>query len=84
MAGKTLLLVGAVLVLSTLFARFELARVNTGRAEAKLPPLLTFAEAIPQYPTWLVPESVVGFSIAAALVVAGMTLATLAEKAAKR
>lgn len=82
--GKTLLLAGSILVVSAVFARSGLADVNEQRSSAGLPPVRTLAEAFPGYPTWLVPEGVLGFGIAAALVVAGMTLVHLAEKAVKR
>lgn len=42
------------------------------------------AAAIPQSLAWLVPEGPVGFVVAALLVLAGMTLILLAEKANKR
>lgn len=43
-----------------------------------------FTRVYPQYRTWLVPEGPLGYSIAAVLVLAGMVLVTLAEKAGKR
>lgn len=82
--GKTLLLAGSILVVGAVFARAGLVNTNADRAEAKLPPLHTLAEAYPQYSTWPVPEGPVGFSIAAVLVLVGMGLTVLAEKAAKR
>lgn len=82
--GKTLLLTGAILVVGAVFARSGLINTNADRADAKLPPLHTLAEAYPQFVTWPVPEGPVGFSIAAALVLAGMGLTVLAEKANKR
>ncbi|MBC5764647.1 hypothetical protein [Ramlibacter albus] len=82
--GKAVLLVGAVMVLCAVFARSSLAGLNEERARAGLSALRTLAEAFPAYPTWFVPETVLGFGIAAALVVAGTTLVTLGEKAAKR
>jgi hypothetical protein len=82
--GKTLLLAGSILVLGAVFARAGLVNINADRADAKLAPLHTLAEAYPQYPTWPVPEGPVGFGIAAALVLAGMGLTVLAEKAGKR
>lgn len=82
--GKTLFLAGSILVLGAVFARIGLVGLNAERAEARLPALKTLAEAYPQYPTWLVPEGPVGFSIAALLVLAGMVLTVLAEKADQR
>ena len=79
--GKALFLAGAILVLGALFARGGLAAINAERAQAKLPGFQALAEAYPQYPTWLVPEGPLGFSIAALLVLAGMGLTVLAEKA---
>ena len=81
--GKALLLAGGILVLAAVFARIGLANLNAERAGAKLPPVRRLAEAFPQYPTWFVPETVTGFGIAAFLVVAGVTLAVLGEKAKK-
>ena len=83
-AGKALFLAGGILVLGAVFARAGLASINAERIEARLQPLRTLAEAFAQYPTWLVPEGPVGYSVAAALVLAGMTLIVLAEKGPKR
>jgi len=41
------------------------------------------AAAVPSFLAWLVPEGPVGFVVAALLVLAGMTLILLAEKAGK-
>jgi hypothetical protein len=82
--GKAVLLAGSILVVGAVFARAGLINLNGERADAKLPLLRTLAEAYPQYPTWLVPEGPVGFCIAAALVLAGMGLTLMAEKAARR
>lgn len=78
--GKVLFLAGAILVMGAVFARAGLVAGNEERAEKKLPALHSLAEAYPQYPTWVVPEGPVGFSIAALLVLAGMGLIVLAEK----
>lgn len=82
--GKTLLLAGSILIVAAVFARAGLSNANADRAQAKLPPLHHVAELYPQYPTWMVPEGPVGFSVAALLVLAGMGLTLLAEKAGKR
>jgi hypothetical protein len=82
--GKILFLAGAILILGAVFARAGLVATNAERAEAKLPVLRTLAEAYPQYPTWLVPEGPIGFTLAAVLVLAGMALIVLAEEAAKQ
>ena len=83
-AGKALFLVGAILILGAVFARAGLMGINGERAQARLPAIPTLAEAYPQYPTGLVPEGPLGFSISALLVLAGMGLIVLAEDAAKR
>jgi len=82
--GKLVFLVGSVLVLAAIFGRAGLARVNDERATAQLPPLRRLVEAFPHHPTWLVPETVVGFGVAAFLIVAGMTLVVLGEKALRQ
>ena len=82
--GKTLLLAGSILILGAVFARAGLVNINAERAETKLPPLHTLAEAYPRQPTWLVPEGPVGFGLSAVLVLVGMGLTVLAEKAKKR
>lgn len=82
--GKILFLAGSILVIAAVFGRVGMVTTNADRAQAKLPALQTLAQAYPQYPTWLVPEGPVGFVIAALLVLAGMALTVLAEKAAKR
>lgn len=82
--GKALLLAGSILVVGAVFARAGLVNTNAERAEARLPPVSTLAEAYPQHPTWLVPEGPVGFGLSAVLVLVGMGLAVLAEKAGKR
>jgi len=79
--GKILFLAGSILIVGAVFARAALMNANADRAAGKLPPLRTLAEAYPQYPTWLVPEGPVGFGVAAVLVLAGMGLTVLAEKA---
>ena len=83
-AGKVLFLAGSILVLGAVFARAGLGSINAERAAAKIQPLRTLAEAYPQYPTWLVPEGPLGYGVAAALVLVGMALIVLAEKAPKR
>ncbi len=82
--GKTLLLIGAILIVSAVFGRIGLVADNTRRSEAKQPAVKTLAQAYPQYPTALVPEGPVGFTIAAVLVLAGMGLTVLAGEAGKR
>lgn len=82
--GKVVLAAGGVLVLGAVFARAALINLNAERAQAKLPALRTLGEAFPQYPTWLVPEGPWGFGIAALLVLGGMAITLLAEKARKR
>jgi len=82
--GKILFLAGAILILGAVFARAGLVATNAERAEAKLPALHTLAEAYPQYPTWLVPEGPVGFTLSAVLVLVGMALTVLAGDAAKQ
>ena len=79
--GKVLFLAGCILILGAAFARAALSSINTERAEAKLPALRALAEAYPQYPTWIVPEGPLGFAIAALLVLVGMALTVMAEKA---
>jgi hypothetical protein len=81
--GKIVFLAGAILILSAVFGRAGLLATNTERAQAKLPALQTLGAAYPQYPTWLVPESPVGFSIAAVLVLVGMALTVLAAERVK-
>ena len=78
--GKTLFLAGAILILAAVFARAGLVGANAERAQAKLPAFPTLAQAYPQYPTWVVPEGRVGYSIAAILVLLGMALTVLADK----
>lgn len=82
--GKAVFLAGSILVLGAVFARAALGNLNAERAQAKLAPLLTLAQAYPQYPTWVVPEGPVGFAVSAMLVLAGLALVVLAEKAGRR
>lgn len=82
--GKTFLLAGSILVVGAVFARAGLVNTNAERAEVGLPALRTLAEAYPRRPTWLVPEGPIGFGLSGVLVVVGMGLTLLAEKAAKR
>ena len=82
--GKAVFLAGAILVLGAVFARASLMGANADRAEAGLATWRTLAEAYPQYPTWFVPEGPVGFVLSAVLVLAGMTLVSLASDALKR
>ena len=82
--GKALVAAGGILVLAAVFGRAGLINLNGDRAQAKLAPVLTLAEAFPQYPTWLVPEGPVGYTVTAVLVLVGMLLASLAAEALKR
>jgi hypothetical protein len=82
--GKTLFLAGALLILAALFGRIDMIGVNADRAKAKLPAAARLAEVYPQYPTWLVPEGPVGYTVAAVLVLAGMYLVVRAGEARKR
>ena len=78
--GKAVFLAGAILVLGAVFARAQLMAVNADRANASQPIVRTLHEAFPQYPTWLVPEGPVGYSIAAVLVLVGTALTSMASK----
>jgi hypothetical protein len=82
--GKALFLAGAILILGAVFARAALMNVNAQRAEAKQAAVQTLAQAYPQYPTWIVPEGPLGFTVSALLVLAGLGLIVLAENAAKQ
>lgn len=82
--GKAVFLAGSILVLGAVFARAALGNLNVERVQAKLPAFQKLAEAYPQYPTWVVPEGPSGFAISAGLVLAGLALIVLAEKAGKR
>ena len=82
--GKTLLLAGSILIVGAVFARAGLVNINADRAQAGLPALRTLAEAYPRHPTWVVPEGPIGFAISGVLVLVGMGLTVLAEKAGKR
>ncbi len=81
--GKTVFLVGCILVLGAVFARAGLGKVNSERANNKQPALQTLAEAYPQYPTWVVPEGRLGYSIAALLILVGMGLTVIADEERK-
>jgi len=78
--GKAVFLVGCLLVVGAVFARAGLMAFNQERADTQQPAVQTLAEAFPHYPTWLVPEGPVGFSISALLVLAGMTLTVMASR----
>lgn len=82
--GKAVFLAGSIAVLGAVFARAELMAVNGERQAAKLPVIRTLAEAFPQHPTALVPEGPVGYALSAMLVMAGMVLVVLADKAIRR
>jgi len=78
--GKGVFLAGCILILAAVFGRAGLMGINADRAQAKLPAVRTLAEAYPQYPTWLVPETPVGFGVAAVLVLVGMAVTVVAER----
>lgn len=82
--GKTLFLAGAILIVGAVFARAGLVGMNAERTEAGLSVLHTLAEAYPEYPTWLVPEGALGYTISAVLVLVGMALTVLAQDAARQ
>lgn len=79
--GKALFLAGAILIVGAVFARAALVGINADRTEAGQSVLHTLAEAYPQYPTWMVPEGVVGYTVSAVLVLVGMALTVLAQDA---
>lgn len=81
--GKVVFLVGAIMVVGAVFARAGLSGINADRVAAKLPVLQSLAEAYPQYPTWMVPEGIVGYVIAGALVLVGTALTSLASDVLK-
>jgi hypothetical protein len=81
--GKIVFLAGCILVVGAVFARAAIVSLNTERANIKQPALQTLTEAYPQYPTWVVPEGPVGFSISALLILVGMALTLLAGEAVK-
>lgn len=82
--GKVLFLAGAIAILGAVFARAALLNINAMRTEAKLAPLQVLAQAYPQYPTWIVPEGPVGYTVCALLVLAGMALTVMASEAQKQ
>jgi hypothetical protein len=82
--GKIVFLAGAILVVAAVFGRAELIAANADRAKANLPAVHTLGEAYPQYPTELVPEGPIGFSIAALLTLVGMAVTVVASEAVKR
>lgn len=79
--GKAVFLAGALLVLAAVFGRIGMIGANAERARNGLASLERLEQLYPQFPTWLVPEGPVGYSIAAALVLAGMTVVVLAGEA---
>ncbi|MDB5898450.1 MAG: hypothetical protein JWP22_3496 [Ramlibacter sp.] len=82
-AGKAVFLAGALLIVAALFGRIELIGANAERAKTQLPALTKLAEAYPQFPTWMVPEGPVGYSVVAVLVLVGMVLVVKASEVAK-
>ncbi len=82
--GKTLFLAGAIAIVGAVFARAALLNINAVRTEAKLAPLQALAQAYPQYPTWIVPEGPVGYTICALLVLVGMGLTVMASEVQKQ
>jgi hypothetical protein len=82
--GKIVFLAGAILVVAAVFGRAELMAANADRGKAGLAAVHTLAEAYPQYPTALVPEGPIGFTIAALLTLAGMAVTVVASEAVKR
>jgi len=81
--GKGIFLCGSILILGAGFARAGLMNINAERAEAKQPAIRTLAQAYPQYPTWVVPEGPIGFTISGVLVLLGMSLVVLGTDAVK-
>ncbi|QJW85235.1 hypothetical protein HK414_22970 [Ramlibacter terrae] len=84
LAGKTIFLAGAILVLGAVFARASLMGINADRLEAKQPALATLAEAYPQYPTGWCPKARSAFRSRRCWSRAGMGLIVVAEEAAGR
>jgi hypothetical protein len=81
--GKIVFLAGAILVVAAVFGRAEMINANAERAEARLPAVHTLDQAYPQYPTALVPEGPIGFTIAGLLTLVGMALTVVASDVSK-
>jgi hypothetical protein len=79
--GKAALCVGGTLVIAAWFGRTGLITANAARAKEGLPAWDRLAQAYPAQPTWLVPEGPWGYTVCGALVLAGMALVVLAERA---
>jgi hypothetical protein len=82
--GKAALVLGGTLVIAAWFGRTGLITANAARTKDGLPPWDRLAQAYPALPTWLVPEGPWGYTVCAALVLAGMVLVVQAERTPRR
>jgi hypothetical protein len=83
--GKTVFLAGSIAILGAVFARAELMAVNGERAAAKLPMVKHPGRGIPPVPHGAGARGAGGVcGVCGLLVLAGMAVVVLADKAIKR
>jgi len=79
-AGWSFFSGGAILFVAGLWGRVASAAVNVLSQMAKKPFDASLAAMYPDFPTWWIPESVVGLVFAALLVAVGIYLTLLGKK----
>jgi len=80
MIGQATFVVFGLLIVLGLIGRAGMLAINITRGKAHLPALRGLAEAYPLYSLWFVPESALGYILAAVLAAFGIYL-VLAAKA---
>ncbi len=81
--GRMLFSIGGVLVLCGLRADWLLSKVARRMARANVEGPQTLADMFPTLWTWWIPETLLGYQIAAFCLVAGFTMAQLAKHVLK-
>jgi hypothetical protein len=81
--GKALFFVGGLLIICGLIGRAGMIAINHTRNLGKLPALSGLSSAYPMYTLWWVPETFLGYAVAAVIAAAGLYLALTAKRLLK-
>jgi hypothetical protein len=84
MVGQALLSIGGFIIVCGMIGRVAMTAINSTRGLGKLPPIVGLKEAYPMYSLWWVPESFLGYAVAASVAAAGIILALTAKAELKK
>lgn len=82
-SGRTMFLIGGALLISGLLGHVATAAADAVKLIGKLPQGTRLAEMYPTWPLWWVPESFVGFFLAAILMALGVWLVVTGKRLRK-